>query len=296
MIANTKAFKKNRLRELFTISTIVTILSHEFSKNYVFPGELHDFWEFIYVEKGEILITADGIGYLLKAGEMAFHKPNEFHSIKATGQHISNVIVVSFESRSASMQFFNNKILFLDDHEKEILRQILAEGKSAFERLTIEPPVMGMRRKENVLPGTEQIIKLSIELLLIHIYRRRDSISRSERYTLRPQQVIDKKTSEDISYYLQKHLSSSVTLESLSHVFGLSTSKIKKLFKEQTGKSVMEYFIDMKIIEAEELIKKGELNFTQISETSGFKTIHYFSRIFKIKTGMTPSQYARSIR
>jgi AraC-like DNA-binding protein len=294
--ANTKAFKKNRLRELFTISTIVTILRHEFSKNYIFPGEIHDFWEFIHVEKGEILITADRTEYLLKAGEMAFHKPNEFHSIKATGQHISNVIVVSFESRSASMQFFNNKILFLDDHEKEILRQILAEGKSAFERLTIEPPVMGMKRKENVLPGTEQIIKLSIELLLLHIYRRRDSISRSERYTLRPQQAVDKKTADDISDYLQKHLSSSVTLDSLSHVFGLSTSKIKKLFKEQTGKSVIEYFIDMKMIEAEELIKKGELNFTQISEASGFKTIHYFSRIFKIKTGMTPSQYARSIR
>jgi AraC-like DNA-binding protein len=296
MNENTKSFKKNRLKELFTISTIVTILHHDFSKNYVFPGEQHSFWEFIYAEKGEILITADKMEYLLKSGEMAFHKPDEFHSIKATGQSESSVIVVSFESRSSSMQFFNNKILFLDDHEKEILQQILCEGGMAFERMSKDPPIMGMKRKSNVLPGTEQIIKLSIELLLLHIYRRRDSISRSERYTLRPQQIFDKKIAEDIAAYLKKHILSSVTHDELGREFGISTSRIKKLFKAQTGKSVIEYYIDIKIQESRELIKKGELNFTQISEISGFKTIHYFSRIFKIKTGMTPSQYARTVR
>lgn len=289
-------FKKSRLKELFAINSVVTILHHEFSKNYIFPGEQHDFWEFIYVEKGEISITADKVEYLLKAGEMAFHKPDEFHSIQATGQSPSTVIVVSFESRSASMQFFNNKILFLDDNEKQILMQILFEGGAAFERLSKEPPVMGMKRRPNVLPGTEQIIKLSIELLLLHIYRRRDSISRSERYTLRPQEIFDKKASEEIIGYLKEHISSSVTLDELCRRFGISTSKIKKLFKTQTGKSVIEYYIGMKIDAAKELIKKGELNFTQISEISGFKTIHYFSRIFKIKTGMTPSRYAGSPR
>ena len=52
----------------------------------------------------------------------------------------------------------------------------------------------------------------------------------------------------------------------------------------------------MKVEAAKELIRTEQMNFTQISEKLGYTSIHYFSRQFKKVTGMTPSEYASSIK
>ena len=47
---------------------------------------------------------------------------------------------------------------------------------------------------------------------------------------------------------------------------------------------------------AKQMIRENHYNFTQIADTLGFSSIHYFSRQFKRITGMTPSEYASSIK
>ena len=75
----------------------------------------------------------------------------------------------------------------------------------------------------------------------------------------------------------------------------MSRSLIQKLFKEETGWSVMEYFYRLKIEEAKRLIREETNNFTQIADILGYSTIHYFSRQFKKIVGMSPSEYSKSI-
>ena len=58
----------------------------------------------------------------------------------------------------------------------------------------------------------------------------------------------------------------------------------------------MEFFNQMKIDTAKELIRSNRLNFTQIADRLGYASVHYFSRQFKKITHMTPSEYASSIR
>ena len=52
----------------------------------------------------------------------------------------------------------------------------------------------------------------------------------------------------------------------------------------------------MKINEARRMIRNQSLNFTQIADQLGYTSIHYFSRQFKKITGMSPSEYASSIK
>jgi tRNA pseudouridine55 synthase len=52
----------------------------------------------------------------------------------------------------------------------------------------------------------------------------------------------------------------------------------------------------LRIKEAKRLIREGKHSFSQIAENVGFESIHYFSTVFKKHTGMTPSDYARSLR
>ncbi len=289
-------YKKFKLKELFSVSKIITIFNMDFPRDYVFPGESHDFWEFVYVTRGEINIAADTSEYLLKSGEMAFHKPNEFHSINVKCPKGASVIISTFESRSTSMQFFENKIMLLDDEEKQILQKILSEGQKALEIFPKITPVTGMKRKKSSPPGTEQLIKISFESLLIHIYRRKDLIFRKDRYTFSPQQYFDNKLVEDTVKYLNYNVYKNITLDEVSHHLGVSSSKIKKTFKEYKKQSIIEYFIDLKIKTAKQLVSENDLNFSQIAEKLGYKSIHYFSRIFKNKTGMTLSDYLHSTR
>ena len=56
------------------------------------------------------------------------------------------------------------------------------------------------------------------------------------------------------------------------------------------------YFKNLKIDEAKIMIREGEYNFTEIAHRLGYSSIHYFSRHFKKATGMTPSEYAYSVK
>ena len=58
----------------------------------------------------------------------------------------------------------------------------------------------------------------------------------------------------------------------------------------------MEYFGRVKIHAGRRMIRTGRYNFTQIAALCGFQSVHYFSRRFRQLTGMSPSEYAQSVR
>ena len=92
------------------IQQVVTVHYFEYSSNYAFVGESHDFWEFVYVDKGEIVVTAEDKELPLKKGEMVFHRPGEFHSLRANGVVAPNLVIASFYCHSPAMEFFENRI------------------------------------------------------------------------------------------------------------------------------------------------------------------------------------------
>ena len=47
------------LKNEFAVKKIYTLHYFEYSKNFIFSGEKHNFWEFLYVDKGEVEIIAD---------------------------------------------------------------------------------------------------------------------------------------------------------------------------------------------------------------------------------------------
>lgn len=76
----------------------------------------------------------------------------------------------------------------------------------------------------------------------------------------------------------------------------MGLSQLQRIFRSQCGCGIIEYFSQLKIQRAKELIRENTLNFTQIADYLGYTSIHYFSRQFKKITGMTPSDYALSIK
>ena len=85
-------------REVSVIDKLYSLHYFEYMSSFYFPGEEHNFWEFICVDKGEVIIGGGDRTIRLKKGDIAFHEPGEFHWVKADGKIAPNLIVVSFAS------------------------------------------------------------------------------------------------------------------------------------------------------------------------------------------------------
>ena len=99
-------FTKIDFEKVFNIDKLITIFYLEFSKDFKYDGESHDFWEMVYIDKGEMICTADKNRFVLKSGELTFHKPNEFHNLSGNKSIAPNVSIVTFETGSPEMKYF----------------------------------------------------------------------------------------------------------------------------------------------------------------------------------------------
>ncbi len=289
-------YKSTILKEEIVIKKIVSVHYFEYAKDYVFEGEKHDFWEFLYVDKGEVEVMADSLGLKLKQGEIIFHKPNEFHNVWANGKVAPNLIVISFECKSPAIKYYENKILRINDFEKNLLVQIINEAKEAYSCDLDITYMKKLEKRQYQLFGCEQLIKIYLEQLLIIMIRKGNSVNSSCRLSTAVKVRSDNDLLQKIINYLNENVTKNLTFDDVCRFSSLSRTSLKVLFKEKMGTGVMEYFKKLKIEEAKRMIREGKYNFTQISEILGYTSIHYFSRYFKNVTDMTPSEYVLSIK
>lgn len=283
------------VEDMISIKGIVTIHYFEFASNYVFQGEKHDFWEFLYVDKGEVEITADVKGYKLQKGDIVFHKPNEFHSVWANGRIAPNIIVVSFECRSPRMDFFENKILALSAQCRNILAEILKEGRNTFKN-NFSGPYNKLIKRSTEKTCSEQLVKIYLELLLLQIMREDNSVQNKDRLYSAAKERVEEDTINNIIDYMENNTCKCLSFNDICSKFYMGKTRLKTMFKAACGMGAMEYFMDLKIDEAKRLIREGKKNFTEISQDLSFNSLYYFSRCFKKHTGMTPTEYAASIK
>lgn len=91
--------------------------------------------------------------------------------------------------------------------------------------------------------------------------------------------------------YMYQHLRENLTLEEISEEVQLSKSYLNAVFKAQTGKSPVEFFIHLKMQEACKLLKSTDYYIYEVSAELGYTDQYYFSRIFKKVVGVSPKDY-----
>ncbi len=283
-------------KKTVSVSKIITVIYLENNQDFVFEGEAHDFWEFAYVDKGPMVFVADGKEFLLQSGEMVFHKPNEFHRLEARKLSTPNISVVSFASSSPAMKYFENRIFKLNADEKMLFSLLLKEGLSAYAPLTPEPPIYGMREVEDAPIGAIQLTFSLLEQFLITLMRRSDAaISRKARSLSPMREENYPQPIREIISYMDENITRPLLIKDIAAAFSMSESALKKLFFYEARCGVLECFNNRKLKKAKQLIREGELSMTEIAETVGFNSIHYFSKYFKRKLGVSPTEYKRSV-
>lgn len=290
-------YTKFSFHSVFHIEKIITMFYMELPKNFSYEGEKHDFWEMVYIDKGEMLCTADDNRFILKSGEMIFHKPNEFHNLSGNNTVAPNIGILSFQCRSKAMKEFEGKIYRLSAEEKALLSNLFAEGLSCYCLTNPNNPLLP-NNMNAITPepfGGSQMIKNLLEIFLIRLCRNQDALPNA----MRQNYVID---GVDVAYpvkeildYLHSNIYGKVTISDIAQAVGKGESTVKQLFSQYRKNGIMKYYNSLKIKEAKKLIREGHFNMTQIADLLHFDSPQYFCKSFKDHTQMTPSEYKASI-
>ena len=292
--SNRPTYIKYKLTNVINITKIVTMHYFEFDKNFHFPGEEHDFWEMVYVDSGEVLINADKNSYILKRGELIFHKPNEFHTISSNKKTPSNVFVISFATVSKSMSYFKNKKMTLPEHLRPYIKTLMREGRETFDLPFNNPELRELKLNASSPFGGQQIIRTTLEQLLILLVRTQEQ--RSKIPSIFPdKESMDNHLVSAVLDLLNNHIYGEITVDEICRKLHYSKTYISKIFNKNCHCTIVEYYTDLKIKEAKKLIRENTYTFTEISNMLCFNNPHYFSRVFKKKTNMTPREYLNSV-
>ena len=92
--------------------------------------------------------------------------------------------------------------------------------------------------------------------------------------------------------YLRKQIANEdFDMTQFSDYTGLSTSHIRKLFKDNFGISPMHYLHSLRIQHAKELLRYDGISIQSIAQQCGYRSLYFFSKDFKKSTGYSPTQY-----
>jgi two-component system response regulator YesN len=133
---------------------------------------------------------------------------------------------------------------------------------------------------ENVSGGLEA--KARFQQILRSVLRARDAIHSSNHTGI----VSSVKRAID-----QQYASKELSLKTLAKNVNISSAYLSTLFKQNYGKTISDYIIEVRLNKAKELLRSSAMKTTEVSEAVGYTDPNYFSTFFKKYTGMTPREY-----
>ena len=261
------------LRPNLRVDALYTLFYQEREQGFLFPGESHPMLELTYVDQGSLHSVVDGQDILLNQGDMMLYGPGQWHMQYADIGVAPRFVTVSFLMQGSPETLYNRK--FTSPHKAiDLLQKILREhdhdgadaGDSILSLLTLL--VVALRRE------TENAAKPQLS----------NSANNENEIIRRAQQYISDRVEQKLSVPL------------VAKGVEVSPSYLTALFHKHLQISPGEYVRRIKLQKSKQMIREGNLNFTQIAESLQYSTVHHFSRQFKEKFGLTPTEYARSVR
>lgn len=292
---------RTSLKKEVVIDSIITIHYFEYSKDFSFSGESHDFWEFLYVDAGVVEVRSESKLYTLNAGDIIFHPPNSFHAMRTSGaKHSLNLVAVSFCTQSPVMLEFADKCFSLSLEERTLISQLIVAARETFSTPLHIPQIEHVKIKADAPFGSEQLILLYLELFLLTAKRNHlcghTPLIQHQHFNTPASTATKSSRLDNIIYYMSEHIYEPMKVQTLCDEFSLSRSALHALFQDEKHCGPIEFFNNMKIERAKELIRDGSMNFTEIAHFLSYSSLQYFSKQFKKLTSMSPLEYASSVK
>ena len=271
----TRNFTEPQIDRQLQVDDVYTFFYQEKEQGFLFPGESHPMAELTYVDQGSLHSVAEGQDLLLKQGDLVIYGPGQWH-MQYADRPVS-FLTVSFRAAELPCSRLTGRALSLTARQIGLVRQMLeAHGAESYAydcvesllKLLLADLLRGLDRQPSAdaaqpLPATSHTERRIVDRLV---------------------QLISARAGEKLS------------LQALADEAHISTTYLHRLFRSQLGISPGAYIAKIRIEESKLLLRGGALSMGEIAKKLGFSSQQHFSRQFRTVTGMTPSEYVRSLR
>ena len=259
------------IRSALRAQALYASFSREEERAFLFPGGANPMTELLYVEQGSLHSVADGRKLVLQQGDFVIYGPNQWHMQYADTEVSPRCLRVFFEMQGDPTVLKDRK--FTASGPLQLLfGQLLQEQE----------------RRE--VFADEMILALLNQLILL-LLRQVDGKPLPEAGAKGEHKIIHR-----TQVYVSTHVWEDLSVPFVARHVNMSPSYLTALFHKHLDISPAEYIRRVKLQESKQMIRENKLNFTEIAAELQYSTVHHFSRQFKEKFGMTPTEYAKTVR
>ena len=265
-----------RVDHQMRIESIYTFWYQEKEQGFLFPGESHPMAELTYVDQGSLHSVAEGQDLLLKQGDLVIYGPGQWHMQYADIGVAPRFVTISFELGGMELSPLLNRKFTAPQNVVSVLQNML-------------------REQERMDAYSNDIILSQLNLLLLLLLRESAAPKGAKLQTsnaIHSENEIIRQAQQ----YISSHIREKLSVPLVARQVDVSPSYLTALFHKNLQISPGEYIRRIKLQESKQMIRENNLNFTEIAAELQYSTVHHFSRQFKEKFGITPTEYAKSVR
>lgn len=265
-----------RVDRRLRVDGIYTFFYQEKEQGFLFPGESHFMPELTYVDQGELHSVVDGQDTLLKQGDLVIYGPNQWHMQYAEIGIAPRFVTISFDISGMNLSSLLNRKFTAPQRAANLLQSMLQE-------------------QERMDEFSNDIIVSQLNQLLLLLLREVDQPSGSK---VKSSNIVHNENEiiRQAQQFIATHIREKLSVPMVAKQVDVSPSYLTVLFHKNLQISPGEYIRRIKLQESKQMIRENNLNFTQIASILQYSTVHHFSRQFKDKFGITPTEYAKSVR
>lgn len=255
------------------------------NSGYLVYPHWHEHLEFIQVVRGQVAVTLDNQSFHANESDIIFVNSRRIHSVRVVDSReqpwikamifdhlfIANLLE-GFETRQLYNLFihtYRNQSLISDAHP------LWAELNDCIQIADREYAARDI--------GYEMVIKSCIYRVVTAMLREYRHLSHpigANFNMLRP-----------VLEYIEENYAERLSINEISRVAKMSPSHFSRSFKQITGLTFTDFLTATRINQAKQLLLSSSCTITEISEKTGFCNVHYFGKVFKEATGVSPMQF-----
>ena len=265
-----------RMERRVSVDGLYTFFYQEKEQGFLFSGESHPMPELTYVDQGSLHSVVEGVETVLKQGDLVVYGPHQWHMQYADIGVAPRYVTISFDLSGADLSLLLNRKFTASPKVVALLKSML-------------------REQEDMDAYSGDLILMQLTQILICLLR---DASDPKDQKLQTANSIHSENEiiRQAQQYISTHIREKLSVPLVAQQADVSPSYLTALFHKNLQISPGEYIRRIKLQESKQLIRENNLNFTEIAAALQYSTVHHFSRQFKEKFGITPTEYAKSVR
>jgi len=250
----------------------------------------HPYYEIGYIRRGRGIVAIEDEVFDAQAGDLFIIRPYEIHGIQPDRDDPFGMAWFSIHPHGMAGWVSTYVRRAMEGANKPIIHL-----ERTYEFWNMLEEVL----KEIAFHSFKYQVALRAELLhLFIVFIRRVKVVRGEERPLNLSEILPKQSKkrwreavEAAMEFIRENYQQRIDLETVAGRTLLSPNYFCEVFKAETGVTFTEYVTKVRMAEAKRLLRDTNLSVSEISRKVGYESIHYFSRLFKEREGLSPSEF-----